>query len=281
MKKRNIHIIKASGQKVPFSYEKLHGSLQRAGAGEATIQKVMEELDTALKEGMHTKKIYALAFRLLRKKHPPAADRYTLKKAIMELGPSGFPFEQYISEIFKFQGFTVKTDQILTGHCVQHEVDILAEKGNEVAIIECKYHNLQGVNCDVKIPLYINARFLDLEMNGNQHGQRSWQGWVVTNTRFTSDATQYGLCAGLRLISWDFPDKGSLRELIDQSGLYPVTCLDTLSKKEKQVLLEKGVMLCKNLPGAGKILSGMDIKEERIRLILASAAALCSKSNRS
>lgn len=46
-------------------------------------------------------------------------------------------------------------------------------------------------------------------------------------------AIKYGSCAGLNLLSWDFPKGNSLREQIDASGLYPLTYLTTLSLNEK------------------------------------------------
>ena len=49
---------------------------------------------------------------------------------------------------------------------------------------------------------------------------------------------------GLKLISWDYPFNKSLRDQIDKYGLYPITSLTTLSKKDKEKLLDKGYVLC-------------------------------------
>src|SRR5690606_6702976 len=149
---------------------------------------------------------------------------------------SGYPFEKYVGEILKHEGYKTRVGQIVQGHCVQHEVDVIASKDDQHFMVECKFHSDQVRKCDVKIPLYIHSRFLDVEKAWEQrpgHGHKFHQGWVMTNPRFTTDATQYGTCAGLNLVSWDFPKKGSLRERIDGSGLHPITCLTTLTKKEK------------------------------------------------
>ena len=53
--------------------------------------------------------------------------------------------------------------EIVKGHCVNHEIDVIAEKEDYRFMIECKFRNLPGTNCDVKIPLYIQARFKDVE----------------------------------------------------------------------------------------------------------------------
>ena len=59
--------------------------------------------------------------------------------------------------------------------------------------MECKYKNQGGVSVDVKVPLYINSRFDDVLDNRSQLGHFSkFQGWIVTNARFTDDAKAYG-----------------------------------------------------------------------------------------
>ncbi|HET6990550.1 MAG TPA: PD-(D/E)XK nuclease superfamily protein, partial [Bacteroidia bacterium] len=159
MKKKEFIITKASGEKVPFSFQKLMKSLMRAGAGKKQALEIANEVEGKIYSGIETKKIYGIAFGLLRGRSRHLAARYHLKAGIMELGPSGFPFEKYVGEILKHLGYSVKIGQTIQGHCVTHEVDVIAEKGEQRFMIECKYHNSPGIVCDVKIPLYIQARF--------------------------------------------------------------------------------------------------------------------------
>jgi hypothetical protein len=121
---KEIIVTKASGEKVPFSVKKLQHSLERSGADDAIIDEVISELSHHLRDGISTKKIYKHAYNILRKISSSHAARYKLKQAIMELGPSGYPFEKFVGEILKFQGFTVKVGAIVEGHCVSHEVDM-------------------------------------------------------------------------------------------------------------------------------------------------------------
>ncbi|RZK62264.1 MAG: ATPase, partial [Pedobacter sp.] len=124
----------------------------------------------------------------------------------MELGPSGYPFEKYFAAILQHIGYSLRTGVILQGACVKHEVDVIAEKENQHEMVECKFHQQQGTFCDVKIPLYIHARFKDVEAGFTDRSPKNntlHQGWVVTNTRFTTDAIHYGTCAGLKLIGWN------------------------------------------------------------------------------
>jgi hypothetical protein len=276
----DLFVTKASGEKSRFSEKKLRNSLHRAGASEKQIEFITREVGKRIFEGISTKAIYKLAFSLLREDSRPLAARYHLKQAIMELGPSGYPFEKYVGEILKYQGYQTKVGEIVQGHCVTHEIDVIAEKENHCYMIECKYHNLRGIFCDVKIPLYIQSRFKDVEaqwikMSG--HVTKFYQGWVFTNTKFSTDAVQYGKCVGLNLIGWDYPVKGSLREQIDTLGLYPITCLTSLTRAEKGRLLEKKIVLCKEIYNNKEVLEACGVKQSRINTVMKEAEQLCTQ----
>jgi hypothetical protein len=273
--KSKIQIIKASGEKAWFSSIKLRKSLQRSSANEALIEEVVKDVQDHLQEGMTTKKIYQLAFNILKKKHQPAASKYKLKKAIMELGPSGYPFEKYVSEILKHQGHRVQLNLILNGRCVNHEIDILAEKDGIQKIFECKYHNLQGTICDVKIPLYVHSRFTDI--NENPKNKLS-EGWIATNTRFSTDAITYAICSKLNLLGWDYPEGKGLRDMIDQAGLYPITCLQSISQKERMPMMEAGLVLCRDVTFNKKLLKEVGIAAERIEEIIQEATLLSARN---
>ncbi len=275
-----VLVTKASGERVPFSKDKLRQSLQRSGASADIIEMVTQAIDPYLHEGISTKEIYKLAFSLLRKKSKSQAARYKLKQGIMELGPSGFPFERFVAEILRRQGFVVDVGIVVKGHCVSHEVDVVAHKGNKHFMVECKFHNTQGMKSDVKVPLYIAARFKDIEQHCltlHEPGSQFHQGWVVTNTKFTNDAIHYGTCAGLHLLGWDFPRKGGLKDQIDQFGLYPLTCLTTLTKAEKQALLSKKIVLCSELLENKELLNQAGIPQGKIISALSEAHALCAR----
>jgi Restriction endonuclease/AF1548-like, C-terminal len=278
----NIKIIKENGEKSLFQKEKLIESFEKVGASEALIQKLIIEIEASLYNGITTKEIYIKAFKRLKKHSRIIASKYKLKRAIMELGPTGFPFEKFIGELLSHQGYSVNVGVIVQGHCVQHEVDVVAEKDNKHFMIECKFHNSINIKCNVKVPLYIQSRFLDVQkkwvkQEGHQH--KFHQGWVVTNTRFTKDAIQYGNCAGLKLICWDYPKNGNLKEMISLSGLYPITCLNILKKPEKQLLLDKSIVLCKHLCENSTVLYEIGISQNRIKNILEDAHQLCKSQN--
>lgn len=268
-------IEKKTGEKVEFEIEKLKQSFRRSEATEIEIEEVTKRLIPMLRDGMSTKNIYQLAYTILKQTSKRVAGRYKLKKAIEELGPEGFPFEILIAELLKTQGYEVQNGVICMGKCVKHEVDVLADSASKRISVECKFHSVSGKKNDVKIALYVHSRFRDLEARWIADGileNRKMEGWLVTNTRFSEDAIQYGICSGMKLISWDYPANASLRALIDKSGLHPITSLQSLTKKEKSDLIKKKIVLCSQLSNA--ILEGLGIKKNKVIQILNEANAL-------
>lgn len=277
MTDQSIIITKASGEKVLFDESKLRHSLERSGANDSLINQIINEIEDELYNGISAKSIYKKAFGLLRKNSRSNAARYKLKKAIYELGPTGYPFEKFVAAILNYQGFDTQVDVLVKGHCVTHEVDVIAIKEHKHYMVECKFHQDAGRHCDVKVPLYINSRFKDIgkQWKKGVDGHQFHKGWIFTNTRFTSDAIQYGNCAGLMLVGWDHPKKGSLKERIDISGLHPVTCLTTITKHEKNQLLDKEIVLCKELLNNPELLTKIGIKEQRHKKIIEEVDDLC------
>ena len=269
----NIRVTKGNGDKVYFNPEKLKQALESSGAGRAEQEKVIRLVTQKLYDGIPTGKIYRLAFELLKKESYKIAGRYKLKNAIMELGPTGFPFEKFVGRIFETMGYKVQTGVIVQGKCVTHEVDVIARKPNEMLMIECKFHSDSFTKSSVQVPLYIHSRFQDVkETWEKEFGDHiHYQGGVVTNTRFSDDAEKYGNCAGLLMISWDFPEGNSLKSKIDKSGLHPLTSLISLKKDQKQKLLENGIVLCSELENNRNILKEIGMQERQISRILREA----------
>lgn len=273
----NVTVTKASGEKVKFSLDKLQLSLSKSGADHHTIQQVVDIVNSELYDGITTKEIYKRAFNLLKKKGSFLASKYKLKKAIYELGPTGYPFERYISAILKYSGYDTSVGVILQGVCVTHEIDVVAIKGGSTTLIECKFHSEEGRNCNVKIPLYIASRYKDVKSHweNSHHKTKLDKGWVVTNTRFTDDALQYGKCIGLYLLSWDYPKNDGLKDRIDRLGLYPITVSTLLSSREKAFLLSRDVVLCRDLIDDAFLLDHLRVSENRKVKILNEIKMLC------
>ena len=273
-----INIVKKSGDIVAFDVEKLINSLRRVHASEDIIQEIVSEIQSTIYEGITTKKIYQIAFDMLKKQSRVSASKYKLKNALLELGPSGFPFEKLVGKLMAHEGFATEVGIIVPGNCVSHEIDVIAQKEDNHYFIECKFHSDQGRFCNVKIPLYVNSRFLDVEKQWKKQKSNEGKiskGGVYTNTRFTTDAIQYGKCAGLLMASWDYPLGNGLKERIDISGLHPLTALTTLTKNEKTKLLDIGLVLCREIYEQPDVLNQIGISKPRHKNILEDAKELC------
>ena len=275
---KQVFIKKSNGETELFSFEKLRNSLLSSGAKKDTAENIVAKIQQEVYDNMSSNDIYKKAFVLLKKDNRISASRYSLKRAILDLGPTGFPFERLIGVLLKEKGFETQVGVVLNGECVTHEIDVLAEKDGNVYAIECKFHSDAKVTNNVKVPLYINSRFLDIQRQWNINSNKKThlkQGWLVTNTRFTEDALNYGKCVGLTLVSWDYPKNNGLKANIDTLALYPVTTLTTLTIKEKHQLIEKNIVLVKELAHASNIMKDLGISEIRIKRVLTEVKQLC------
>ena len=273
--KNNKKVTKAFVDIEPFSINKLRNSLAGAKATTYEIDSIVEMLLPKLYQGIRTQIIYSEAFRLLRHHSKDHAARNYLKTGIMELGPPGFPFETFIGELFKHGGYTVQVGKIVQGKCVTHEIDVIAEKENQLNLMKYKYRNQPGIAVDVKTPLYIHSKLEDVRTDDLlKYKEKTFRGWVITNSKFTSDAIVYGICKGMQMLIWDYPLYNSLKDWVDRTGLYPLTCLSSITRSEKQWLLLKGYVFVKDIYNNRQLLLKAGVKEIRIKAVSGEGAKL-------
>lgn len=270
----SIEIIKMDGTREVFDPDKLRESLRRVGASRSVVEAVVEEIQKDIRQGDTTEKIYKRAHTMLQNIERPLAARYSLRRAITDFGPTGFPFEHFVGEIFRARGYEVRTGVDVQGKCINHEVDMIAENDEHEIFMEVKFHNSTRIKSDLKVALYVKSRFDDI-VEGKEGEGKLKEGWLLTNTKFTKNALEYARCAGLKIVSWSYPDGESLQSLIEEAGLHPVTCLTTLPKREKTLLINQGVVLCRDLKRQPEILTEMGIKESKVQDILEEATNIC------
>lgn len=272
-----ITITKSDGTSQLFEEEKLIASLKRVGAKPEAIDEVVEEVEREMREGATTNEIYSRAFALLKKHSNTVAVKYSIRRALMELGPDGFPFEKLVARIFTMWGYETLTDQMLLGVCVPHEVDVVAWKGPSLAMVEAKYHNEIGTRSDLRVALYVKARYDDLSTNDYEYGsvqRKLAERWLVTNTKFTDRAITYGECQGMKLLGWNYPSQENLHDILLKNSLYPITCLNTLTKEEKRAIVSQGILVCMDLAPKQDVLKMIGFKDDHIASILAEAARI-------
>jgi Holliday junction resolvase-like predicted endonuclease len=259
-----INVTKASGEITPFNEKRLRSSINRAGIPDQITENVVIHIKSKLYEKIPTSEIYRHITEFLGKSPKPyTRTRYSLKQSIMDLGPTGYPFEDYVSEILKVDGYTTSTRQTLEGKCITHEIDVIAEKNNEKSMIECKFHNAAGIRSQVQISLYIKARFDDIKEKNNLKNV-----WLATNTKLTQDALSYALCSNMKVISWDYPEKGSLRDLIEKYKLFPITTLSSISQGQKQKLTENHIVLARDICKNPSILDILGLPKHKAHSIV-------------
>ncbi len=165
---------------------------------------------------------------------------------------------------------------MIQGKCVPHEVDVYAKRGNEHLAAELKYHNSPGYKTDIKVALYVKARFDDI-WQCNEEDKKACPvdlGYLITNTKFTRQAIDYARCSGMGLLGWSYPQQGNLYDRIIANALYPITVLTTLKKAEKRLLIDQGIVTSDQVREHRDVLRSVGLTPERIGTIVAEVNTL-------
>lgn len=273
----SVQIVKADGTQEFFKVEKLRRSLRRAGAQPGEINEIIAEVNKTLYDGIKTQEIYRHAFALLRHSQPPVAARYSLRRALFNLGPTGFPFEVFLGRLFATEGYKTRTGIMLSGKCAEHEIDIAAYKEDHSFIGEAKFHARPGIKSDLQVAMYSYARLLDLKdskiCNEDICGIKEF--WLITNTKFTSTAQNYGNCVGLNLLSWDYPRNNNLHDRIQRAGVYPITVLQSISSSQKETLIARNIILCRDIVENQHLLRHLHLSKRKHEALVAEVKEIC------
>jgi len=273
-----ILVTKADGTTEVFAENKLRRSLKRAGASASEVEEVVRQIKPLLHTGIKTQEIYSKAFAFLRALEQPSAARYSLRRALFGLGPTGFPFEDFLARLFATEGYQTKTRLTIPGRCVSHEIDVAAYNKEHSFVAEAKFHARPGIKSDLQVVMYNYARKLDLETrpscSADRCGINSFM--IVTNTKFTRTARTYAECVGLELLSWDYPNHNHLHDRIQRSGLYPVTVISSLSMAQKRALIARGVVVCQDIVTKPRILRHLHLSTKKTETVLSEARQLCT-----
>lgn len=270
-----MKVVKASGKEQAYSRAKFCRSLRRSGASKDVIDRVCRDVEKELKNGVTTESIFKKTERRLNKENPILAAKYSLRSGIMELGPAGFLFEQYIAAILREYGYKTQTNQIMKGHCVFHEIDVLAFKNDIHYIIEVKYHNSRGIKSGIKTAMYMQARLEDIAES--KRDIKKHVAWLVTNTKFTSNAVNYSKCKNVRMTGWKYPKgEDGLEQLIEQKGLYPVTVIPAVNSFAREQFAKKNILFAKDLAKLSEnyLIKRLDIRSGTAKKILIQAKEL-------
>ncbi|MEK7179421.1 MAG: ATPase [Patescibacteria group bacterium] len=270
-------IIKADGSKEIFDPNRLVLSLKRSGAKDFAAEHIARTITDTVSSGTSSKEIYAHAFALLRREARPVAARYALRRALLELGPTGHPFEDFVSHLYRAEGWQVETRKVIRGKCVSHEVDFYAShtEQNEFLAAELKYHNDPGYKTDLKVALYVKSRFDDIfACDASVRSCPIDRGLLVTNTKFTSEAIAYAECSGVELLGWGYPTNNTLFMRMSRAKVYPITAITRLLRAEKRLLIDRGIIAVDEIVRDRRVLDPLHLPSERVGELLAEAEGL-------
>lgn len=276
MSHKRFRIHKESGRLEPFSRKKLLRSVKRSGLAPHECNHIINQVQANLKDGCKSRDIFRKTLRLIKQSSKIASVHYSLKSALFQLGPEGHHFEQFVASYFKELGHSTRTCVIQRGKFVKHEVDVIGTNNNKEIYAECKFHNHAGIKNDIKISLYVKARWDDLK--DGPDGKNLSEFYIVSNTAFSTDAIVYANGTGLKLLGVNMPVEGSFLDEIKRLKLYPITSLRKMSRSLKRRFLERNIVLARNVLQHKPLLKDMGMNETEIEALFQEVRTLTGAS---
>ncbi|WP_282630790.1 ATP cone domain-containing protein [Empedobacter sedimenti] len=273
---------KNSGELIPYDPKALKRSLTKSGAKKEEVEEVFELVSKDLYDGISTRDLYKKAFQYLKNYRSSYAARYSLKRALRDLGPEGYYFEKWIGKLMESAGYESLHSEVVQGNAVTHEIDVVASKGDQLLFCECKFRNDEDAKISVTTPMYFLSRMKEVQDHTYHFFGRDMKptkGFLVTNAYLTTDSIDFANYYGIGLISWDYPEDLSIKHLVDSAALYPITCLTTLTDEQEKVLLSKECILVKDLKDNPKVLDSLNLGQDQLKEVLEEANELLEIDN--
>jgi hypothetical protein len=239
-----VMVRKADGSLQPFDRDKVARTCLKMGADRQTAYAVAEKVERRLHEGMPTATILQMIFQLMRKHKPRIRNFLDLRKALSLMG-SKPEFEVYVQALLARSGFEVTPNQLLVGRCVEHEVDAVARRDGVTYFVEVKHHFKYHTPTGLDESRIARAVLEDV-VEGFALGKSELKidrAMIVTNTRYSEQASRYGQCKGILQIGWSSPVDHGLQSMIEGPNLFPLSCLKGLSLDARLKLAMSGIAL--------------------------------------
>jgi hypothetical protein len=183
-------------------------------------------------------------------------------------------FEMFIRALLSHSGYTVTPNTILRGLCGEHEVDAIASKDGVTYFVEVKhhasYHALTGLD-ESRIARAIVEDVTEGYIRGLSEIKIDGA-MIVTNTRYSEHAINYGRCRGIIMVGWASPEIG-LRDLVESQKLYPLSCLRGISRQVRLRLVDEGIVLIKQL-----LMQDVGYLERKLGLTRQTALSIMEKA---
>jgi Holliday junction resolvase-like predicted endonuclease len=218
------------------------------GADSSIANEIADRIEKRLYEGITTQRILQIIFSYMKKYRPGVSHLYDLKQGIALMQPKP-EFELFVQVLLAHTGFEVSPNRVLRGKCGEHEVDGIASKEGVTYFVEVKhhfsYHALTGLD-ESRIAWAVLEDVTEAFAAGLTD-LRIDRAVIVTNTRYSEHAMQYGKCKKLVQIGWTSPEHFGLRDAIEENKLYPLSCLRNVAVEARLRLVDSGIVLIKQL----------------------------------
>ena len=142
----NIFVTKYSGEKQKYSQEKVLNSIIRSGIEKSKALSILTDVENKLIDGISTQKLYNIVSEEIEKHGFKIGQHtYMLREALAKMG--SFDFEKFVQKMLEKDGFECAYNIIVGGECVEHQVDIIAQKQQKLYYVEIKHHRNYHRNC--------------------------------------------------------------------------------------------------------------------------------------
>ena len=273
----DMKVTKFNGELIDYNPKALKISLTKSGATREEVEEVFELMEPQIYDGIKTQDLYDLAFKSLKKYRGSYAARYSLKKALRDLGPEGYFFEKYIKRLMESAGFNAINGETVQGDAVTHEIDVVIEKNDKLYFCECKFRNDVDAKISVTTPMYFMSRMTDVKNRTYSYFGKNLKpskGFLVTNAYLTTDSIDWAKYYNIGLISWNFPENMSLKYLIDSLAIYPITCLTVLTKDQLKELMQNDCLLVKDIIEKEDYITSLHLDDKLIEELVEEAKEL-------
>ena len=269
-----VYVIKINGEKAPFDKSKVVRTCQRAGVSKEKAERIAAEVEASIYDGITTKKILKMVLERLEREHPKHSAKYQLRDAISKLDPEEHEFERYISKLFKAHGYKTQWDKIIEGECIEHQIDVIAEKDGKKWLLECKHHTNPHRMCGLGTVMTTWAVIDDIRRAGDDYENI----WLIVNTKFSEHAVRYANAKNLILMGWNYPEGGSLRRMIESKRMEPITILD-MKPAVRNRFSKAGILLLSELieTPSDELQRKTGLKRNTLKGLAAQAAAIINR----
>jgi len=238
-----IRVRKADGALEPYDGSKVLRTALRMGLSRSRAEELVQEISSKVYDGIPTREILSLIREVACRLRPELSHLKDLREAISEMRPKP-DFEEYVRIVLRAAGYMVEPGRVLEGRCVDHEIDGIAFRDDEVLIVEVKHHVNPHSYTGLETVLELWAALEDLR-EGYRLGFHSYpftSAILVCNTKISAHAERYARCKGIRYMAWNYPRALALRDLIHAHQIYPITMIKTISEAQAAKLGDRGIV---------------------------------------